>query len=34
VPLATKPQTLQAMWLGVRGSTVFIDTPSSLSAIL
>jgi hypothetical protein len=25
---------LQALWQGVRGSTVIIDSPSSLSAII
>jgi hypothetical protein len=34
VPLGVKPQAIQAMWYGVRGSTVIIDTPSTLSAIL
>jgi len=34
VPLANKPQTVAAMWSGVRGSTVIIDTPATLSAIL
>jgi hypothetical protein len=34
VPLAAKPQAVQGMWYGVRGSTVIIDTPASLSAIL
>jgi hypothetical protein len=33
VPLIAKPQTVQGVWSGVRGSTVHIDTPSSLSAI-
>jgi hypothetical protein len=27
-------QTVQAVWSGVRGSTVIMDTPSTLSAIL
>jgi hypothetical protein len=27
-------QTVQAVWFGVRGSTVIIDTPATLSAIL
>jgi mannose-binding lectin len=34
VPLGNKPQTIAAMWSGVRGSTVIIDTPATLSAIL
>jgi mannose-binding lectin len=34
VPLGNKPQTINAMWSGVRGSTVIIDTPATLSAIL
>jgi hypothetical protein len=35
VPLSQKGgQTVQAAWLGVRGSTVIIDTPATLTAIL
>ena len=34
VPLGLKPQTVQAMWFGVRGSNVIIDSPATLSAIL
>jgi hypothetical protein len=34
VPLELKAQTIMGMWSGVRGSTVIIDTPSSLSAIV
>ena len=34
VPLGSKPQTIAGMWFGVRGSTVIIDTPATLSAIL
>lgn len=34
VPLVTKPQTIVGMWMGVRGSTVIIDSPATLSAIL
>jgi hypothetical protein len=35
VPLAqTGQQTVLGLWAGVRGSTVIIDTPSTLSAIL
>lgn len=34
VPLTTEAQTVQAMWSGIRGSTVIIDTPATLSVIL
>jgi mannose-binding lectin len=34
IPLGTHKQTIVAMWSGVRGSTVFIDSPATLSAIL
>jgi hypothetical protein len=34
VPLITATQTVAAVWSGVRGSTVIIDTPATLSAIL
>jgi len=34
VPLAMKPQVIQAVWHGVRGSKVIIDSPATLSAIL
>jgi hypothetical protein len=34
VPLTLQPQTIQAVWNGIRGSTVIIDSPSSLSAIV
>jgi len=35
VPLSqTAAQTVLAVWSGVRGSTVIIDTPATLSAIL
>ncbi len=34
VPLANAPQTIAGLWSGVRGSTVIIDTPATLSAIL
>ena len=34
VPLVNATQTVAAVWYGVRGSTVIIDTPASLSAIL
>ena len=33
VPLVQDEQTVEALWQGVRGSTVIIDTPSSLSAV-
>jgi len=33
VPLRTKNQTVQAMWHNVRGSTVIVDSPCTLSAI-
>ena len=32
VPLINAQQTIMGMWLGVRGSTVVIDTPATLSA--
>jgi hypothetical protein len=32
VALGVKPQAIAAMWSGVRGSTVIIDTPATLSA--
>jgi hypothetical protein len=34
VPLGFQPQTIQAVWSGVRGSTVIIDTPATLTAIM
>lgn len=34
VQLGLEPQTIQALWQGIRGSTVIIDSPSSLSAII
>ena len=34
VPLGNKPQIILGMWSNVRGSTVIIDSPASLSAIL
>lgn len=34
VPLGNKAQTIQAVWYGVRGSTVHIDSPATLSALL
>lgn len=34
VPLSLKPQTVQAVWYGIRGSTVMLDSPASLSAVI
>jgi hypothetical protein len=34
VPLGPKPQVIQGMWHGVRGSKVIIDSPATLTAIL
>jgi mannose-binding lectin len=34
IPLTSKPQAVAAVWSGVRGGTVIIDTPATLSAIL
>ena len=34
VPLAMTAQTITAMWQNVRGSTVIIDSPATLSALL
>ncbi len=34
VPLTEKPQAVQAVWQNVRGSTVIIDTPATLTAII
>jgi len=34
VPLGPKPQVINALWQNVRGSTVIIDSPATLSAIL
>jgi hypothetical protein len=34
VPLAGAAQAIVGVWSGVRGSTVIIDTPATLSAIL
>ncbi|QOZ28599.1 hypothetical protein [Bradyrhizobium sp. CCBAU 51753] len=34
IPLGNTPQTIQAVWSGVRGSTVIIDTPATLTAIM
>lgn len=32
VPLTMDEQTVEAMWCSIRGSTVIIDTPATLSA--
>ena len=34
IPLSTAAQTVQAVWCGVRGSTVIIDSPASLTTIM
>ena len=34
IPLANAAQTIQAVWAGVRGSNVIIDSPATLSAVL
>jgi hypothetical protein len=34
VPLTLKPQKIEAMWQGIRGSTVILDSPSSLTALI
>lgn len=34
VPLGQNPQTIEAVWSGVRGSTVIIDSPATLSAVV
>jgi hypothetical protein len=34
VPLTQQPQIVQGLWCGVRGSTVIIDSPATLSAIV
>ena len=34
VELTPKPQVLQGMWQSIRGSTVIIDSPATLSATL
>jgi hypothetical protein len=33
-PLGAVAQTIQAMWAGIRGSSVIIDSPASLSVIV
>ncbi|UGY17435.1 hypothetical protein [Bradyrhizobium septentrionale] len=34
IPLGNAAQTVQAVWYGVRGSTVIIDSPATLTAII
>jgi len=34
VPLATSKQAVRAVWSGIRGSKVIIDTPATLTAFL
>ncbi len=34
IRLTSKLQSVQALWYGVRGSTVIIDSPSTLSAFI
>ena len=34
IPLGSTAQTIQAVWSSVRGSTVIVDTPASLTAIM
>jgi mannose-binding lectin len=34
VPLTLQQQTIQALWCGVRGSTVIIDSPATLSIVI
>jgi mannose-binding lectin len=34
VPLTMSKQSVQAVWQGVRGSTVVLDSPATLSAVL
>jgi len=34
VPLGQKPQQVQAMWSGVRGATVHIDSPVSMTVFM
>jgi mannose-binding lectin len=34
VPLTLHPQVIEGLWHGVRGSTVIIDSPATLSAII
>jgi hypothetical protein len=34
VPLTLNPQEVVALWYGVRGSTVIIDSPATLSVVI
>lgn len=34
IPLGNSTQTIQAVWYGVRNSTVHIDSPATLTALL
>jgi mannose-binding lectin len=34
VPLANQPQAITAVWFGVRGSTVHLDSPATLSSTI
>ena len=34
IPLGNSAQKIQAVWYGVRGSTVHIDSPATLTALL
>ena len=34
IPLTSEPQTITAVWSGVRGSTVHLDTPATLTALI
>jgi hypothetical protein len=34
VPLTPKPQTVTAVWSGVRGSTVHLDSPATLTGLI
>jgi hypothetical protein len=34
VPLTPSPQTVTAVWSGVRGSTVILDSPATLTGLL
>jgi hypothetical protein len=34
VPLANNPQAVVALWYGVRGSTVHLDSPATLSSTI
>jgi hypothetical protein len=34
VPLTLQPQIVEALWQGVRGSTVIIDSPATFSVVI